>query len=376
MLGQTLNTEEVLKAMRDRGLNQASIAAQLDVSRQAVSRWIKGGAFPRPRVLLAISRILDLDFDKLVIEDESVRPVVAFRKHGRSILTSEHSDRAIGMGYMLRNLVDYLPYDTLSKPSSLISPQLDHGYIVKAAAEVRKKMQLTNEVVDFTDLIQFFDDLHAILIPVLWGKKNQHENAIHIYLPDSQTTWIYLNLDTHVVDFKFWMAHELGHVKAPELNVEEAEDFADAFAAELLLPTAIAEREYETTAQLIDVGKIVNKIKSCALRYMVSPVTVNKQLNTVAQRWGRGDLGINIFPAAGNFSKQFNTVSEALFSSNKPTASNYVRISSRAFGTQFFDVLRQFILDKHKGSGFIQKTLNISAIDSKQLYNVLVSDAQ
>ena len=79
---------------------------------------------------------------------------------------------------------------------------------------------------------------------VLWGTKKTHENAIHIYLPDSQTTWVYLNLETNVHDFKFWMAHELGHCLSPSLSGNEAEDFADGFAGLLLFPKVLAESAY------------------------------------------------------------------------------------------------------------------------------------
>jgi transcriptional regulator with XRE-family HTH domain/Zn-dependent peptidase ImmA (M78 family) len=362
--------------MRKQGLSQAEIASRLEVSRQAVTRWIRGSAFPRPRKLLEMSRILDLAFRQLVVEDPGTRPVVAFRKHGRSILTDEHVNRAAGMGYMLRNLVKYLQFDTLSKPSSLISPRLEFDYVVEVAAEVRKRMHLVSDEVDFTDLIQFFDNLHAVLIPVLWGKKKRHENAIHIYLPDSQTTWIFLNLDTQVVDFKFWMAHELGHVKAPDLDPDDAEEFADAFAAELLFPHELAKREYDVISRLGNTGAIINEVKRCAFEYMVSPATVYKQINSVAQRSGKRDLGINIYPAAGGFAQEFRTVSQTLFGTDTPTASNYVRIASHVFKTKAFDVLGQYLRDKHKGSGFIQKTLSIPVIDAKQLYKALVSHAE
>jgi hypothetical protein len=46
---------------------------------------------------------------------------------------------------------------------------------------------------------------HAVLVPVLWGAREHHGNALNIYLPDSQTTWVFVNLDSNIVDFKFWM---------------------------------------------------------------------------------------------------------------------------------------------------------------------------
>jgi hypothetical protein len=77
-------------------------------------------------------------------------------------------------------------------------------------------------------------------LPFDWGKKGRHENALHIFLPDFMTTWVYLNLDVTVHDYKFWMGHELDHGLAPELTGDEAEDFADAFAGALLFPEALS----------------------------------------------------------------------------------------------------------------------------------------
>ncbi len=376
MVTQRLDSNEINKAMREKGLNQAAIADKLDVSREAVSKWIKGSSFPRPRKLLELANLLEIGFNQLVLENTTTQPVVAFRKHKSSIITDEHFDRAVDMGYMLQNLVPYLECDTLSKPSSLIAPKTEHDYIIKTAGEVRKRMQLSSEVVDFKDLITFFDELHAILIPVLWGKKELHENAIHIYLPDSQTTWIFLNLDTNIIDFKFWMAHELGHVKTPQLELEQAEDFADAFAAELLYPYRFAEKHYEAIERESNKGSIVNQIKKCARQYMVSPITIYKQINNVSVRSGNGDLDVNIYSAASNFSKEFLPVSGILFGTESPTASNYIRISSEAFKTDIFQVIGKFIRNKHKTSGFIQRVLTIPVIDSKEIYKLLVSDDQ
>ena len=94
------------------------------------------------------------------------------------------------------------------------------------------------DVLDFEHLIHRFRELLAVLIPVLWGARDRHENALHIHLPESATTWVYLNLDSEVHDFKFWMAHELAHVLAPRLRGDEGEDFADSLASAAALPSA------------------------------------------------------------------------------------------------------------------------------------------
>jgi len=91
----------------------------------------------------------------------------------------------------------------------------------KVAKRVRERIAVREgEEIRFDHLIGFFNELQAVIIPVLWGNKENHENALHIYLPESMTTWIYLNLDCRMHDFKFWMAHELGHIHAPTLQAK------------------------------------------------------------------------------------------------------------------------------------------------------------
>lgn len=57
-------------------------------------------------------------------------------------------------------------------------------------------MQLgETEPIHFQHLINHYRKAQAVIIPVMWGRKTKHQNALHIHLPDSRTTWVYLNLD-------------------------------------------------------------------------------------------------------------------------------------------------------------------------------------
>lgn len=101
-------------------------------------------------------------------------------------------------------------------PPVLKEPRLTYEYVERVAGAIRAEIGLdAPDVLDFEHLIHRFRELQTVLIPVLWGARDRHENALHIHLPESATTWVYLNLDSEVHDFKFWMAHELAHVLAP-----------------------------------------------------------------------------------------------------------------------------------------------------------------
>ena len=247
-----LNIKNITEKLEMMGLTQSKLASELGVSRQIISNWMKREKFPRPEKLLRLAKILKLSFDEIVVrivtEEE---PRIAFRKKGRHKISKDYIESAKYMGSLLEKLVPYLPFDRFSRPPSLINPNQRYEYIHQVTKEIRKEIGATGaSEIPFQSLISFFNQYRAVIIPVFWGAKEQHENALHIYLPTTMTTWIYLNLDSRIHDFKFWMAHELGHVKSPDLKGDDAEDFADDFAGALLVDQETAENEYIQMHQL------------------------------------------------------------------------------------------------------------------------------
>ena len=246
---KTLCIAHVQKRLAERGLNQSSVAKQLGLSRAAVSKWFTGSAFPRPAELLKLGKLLELGFKDLVQAGETAPGTAGgfpqTRREPRR--PTGTPDQAREMGRLLEALVPHLGYDEFETPPRLKKPVLEHGYIQELVRKVRLELSLDPvKPIDFKDLIGRFNQLQAVLVPVMWGRKSGHANALHIYLPVSQTTWVLLNLDSELYDFKFWMAHELGHVLSVGLleegNIDAAEDFADAFAGALLFPEAAAKR--------------------------------------------------------------------------------------------------------------------------------------
>lgn len=373
----TLNIDKVTDKMREIGLAQAEVARRLGVSRESVSKWLRNEAYPRPEKLLKLARLLDMGFSDLVIVTPSVNePVVAFRKKRGCKISADYLEQARDMGLVLANLVEYLPFDELSQPAILKSPSLDYAYVQKAAARIRQAIGVAeNSEIPFSKLIGFFNDLHAVLIPVLWGSKENHENALHIYLPESMTTWIYLNLDCRLHDFKYWMSHELGHVQTPQLDSDKAEDFAEAFAAALLMPGTLAKQEYEHLRRLSCVGVQINHIKAVAERLVVSPFTVYSEINKYAQQQGLPEIDLvannAIHKATTNFNKRYKLVSEYLFDTSSPPPAAYIACAREHFDSPFFDVLRKYLIENRKSAGFIQNVLNTSLLDARNIYEEL-----
>lgn len=369
-----LNTARLQEAAESQGLNQTAIADALEVTRASVSKWFTGKSFPRPAELLKLGRLLGLGHKDLV-ERLSPReePLVAFRKRGSCKTTSEHVERARDMGRFLKPLVPYLDIDEFIGPPSLKSPSCEYRYVQDLAARIRRDLNIAeNAAFEFTDLIRLFHDHQAIIIPTLWGPKTRHENAIHIHLPESQTTWIYLNLDVEIHDFKFWMAHELGHVLTIDLlrenRIEEAEDFADAFAGALLFPEPLAKgalAEYKKARTDSARLKVLGK---WAEDHMISPNSVYKEIEKHAVATGSSFSvikGSMLHAFIATFNKNYQTLGDYFFDGNLPTADHFMRIVQDAFGTKVYSAISQYVREKEPGAGTIATILGVNPMDAR-----------
>ena len=369
-----LNVKALRAALDKCGLNASALAEKLNVSREAVSKWLSGEAFPRPDKLLRLGSIVDLAFGELVVREEANAPVIAFRKMRGSKTTDDHVAHAREMGRLLKELVPFLPFTTLTLPPFLKAPVVDYDYIQEVVSNVRQEIGVDPDgVVDFRRLIRTFRALQTVLIPVFWGNKNRHENAIHVYLPDSKTTWVYLNLDTNVHDFLFWMSHELGHSLSPDLSGDFAEDFADAFAGSLLFPRALAKRAYKELSGK-RIGTQINRIKLYAEKMMISPYNVYSQINAYAEREGQRKLALDkdIHPATTKFNQAFPNLSEVLFDGAAPKPEAYIERIGNEFETPFFDVLKTYLRETGRGPGFVQTVLDCGALDAKAIHSELI----
>lgn len=69
--------EKLTQARKTAGLTQADVAAKLNVSRQAVSRWESGQSKPSTEKLLALGELYGVSIDRLLNAEESVVEAVS-----------------------------------------------------------------------------------------------------------------------------------------------------------------------------------------------------------------------------------------------------------------------------------------------------------
>jgi len=372
---RSLDVEKLSESLASLGLSQSDLAKQVGVSRNAVSKWMKGEALPRPDKLLKVALAAGLSYDDIIRTTNEREPVVAFRKRGARKTRSEHVQRAKDMGRLLERLVPFVPFDDLRQHPTLKSPVPEYNYLQRVARDVRKQVGVAqNEPVEFHSLVQRFDEFSVVLVPVMWGRREAHENALHIRLPESDTTWIYLNLDTHSHDFKFWISHELGHVISPTLSDDEAEDFADRFACALLFPRECAEEAYGELRRFSNPRSILGRLTGLAEQFGISPITVLEGVEEYVRASGSEPLSFErklVYPAATNFNKQHYTVREALFNGDDPAAASYIERSESVFSTPFFDALRKYLRESQADASFVHAVLNCPLVDARAIASEL-----
>ncbi len=370
---KAININSLHAALASRGWTQAELAAAVGVSPQSITNWLKGKDFPRPSALLKLATTLKLSFDRLVVVTDESRPIVAFRKRGNAKTTAAHIAKADGIGMLLKPLVPYLP-EIQALRTLITSPSTDYHKLEIAVAQTRTRLGIGERaVLEYEHLISDFKSSGAILVPVLWGTKQRHENALHIRLPEEDVTFIFLNLDTRLEDFKFWMAHELAHVYTPELaGSNEGEDFADAFAGALLYPKACAELTYNEAMQQASADGIIRVLLTQAHAHIISINTVYQQIKNYAMSSGRPALDVEekTIHAVRN-SNQGPLISAALFDPMPPEPMRYIAACEHVFQSDFFAALKRMIHESGTGPSYVQQVLDTSMQDAFALHEAL-----
>lgn len=369
-MSKKLNTTLVKEKLSEYGISQTRLSEDLDLTKQAVSLWLNNQTFPRPSELLKLSKLLKTKYSDLVNIDTTLEPKIAFRKVASAKTKELHYKKAREMGFALEQLTNFLPKELMIKPPELKSPTVSYKYVQTAVKIIREKFEINDLEIKFSEVIQIINSFNAIIIPILLGSKSNHENAIHIFLPKSQTTWIYINLDTKIFDFKFWLSHELGHILTPSLSNNEAEDFADSFAGAFLFPEERAKIKYDELIRINSKQNRIDSIIDTARELVISPITILKETEKFSKhnKLENADVGKGFFPACTNFTKQYKLVSENIFGPQKPSVVQYINESTNKFGTIFFDLLKKYHAKNELTPSYIKSVLNIPTTDANEIF--------
>ena len=370
---KVINSDNLRQALQARGWTQKDLANELGVTAQAVTNWLKGADFPRPPKLLQLATTLRLQFSELVQTSSEERPVIAFRKKGSSRTTQEHILKAVAIGSLLKPLVPFLRAQSSLRTEFAVATT-EYEPLQAMAAEVRGRIGLgESSVLLYEHLIEQFSSNGAVIVPVMWGEKQQHKNALHILLRQEKVTFIFLNLDTYIEDFKFWMAHELAHVYTPDLaGKDEGEDFADAFAGAILFPKSLAQAAYVRSSQQTSLQGEMRVLQEAANDHSISLYSVYCEVNRYAQANGLPlircrDKDIHAVRSVHRGS----LVSASLFEPLPPKPETFIASASTAFRSDFFPALQRMLREHGTGPGYVQQIMDIPLKDAIALHEVL-----
>jgi len=358
-----------------KGWQQSDLASSLKVSEAAVSQWLSGEHRPRPPMLLRIAVALDAAIDKLLPNDvNEAAPLIAYRRKGQQVTTAFAEDEALDQSYALESIIKYLPQPVF-RPREFSNPTLEYDNLERLATTVRSEIGLTDDsTFDWTTLVDWFHRNGATLIPVLWGARENHGNALHIFFPENSHTFIYINLDSHKLDFKFWLAHEMAHMLTPSLVGQEAgEDFADAFAGSVLFPQKLAAAAYREALNSKSPHDLVTILGRHAESAGVSLYTAYQQCLRLARAKKTPELVIapqKLHPHRRALDKKHGTIRDELLK-NSQSADEYLQIGEINFKTPFFKALRDHLECSGAGAAYIKRVLHSTLADAIALQGAI-----
>ena len=369
MKERKLHVENMKKAMKELGINQAELARMVTVSRESVSKWMNQEKFPRAGKLLAISRKLKLGFEDLVIQESPQKPQIAFRTHKNARLPDGKRIAAEDTAFLLKSLLPYVERTVFSSPIAQ-APSLEYEYIQKVAIDVRKRAHAGYCKLEISHIMELYDQFRIVFIPVLWGEKG--DNGLYVHLPDDEITFIYANLEVGIIDFRFWLLHELAHEITTELDGDTCEDFADRLAGAILFPNVLAKETYEELIGMGSMGMQINRIKEIAEAHMISPFTILHEVNAYADSKEIPPIELTIGGAVTNFNRAMGRLTEHLFKGGTPSPETYLSVCRSTFGTRFFDALTRYLQETGADARVVHRLMNIPFADAKGVHTLLV----
>lgn len=370
-----LNLHAITEAMDRLSMSQSALADGCKVSREAVSNWLSGESRPRPAKLKAIAETLGIEVKGLLLPDLSNVPVVAYRTKKKEPASDSSMAAAVELAAQLRLLVPYAHIPHFS-PARLDSPRVDHDYVYEVTQTIRHKLCLSkNEPISRDQLLNLHRHFGSILVPVRWrGDRTGHENALSVYLPDSQSSWVVFSLNARNDDFNYWLAHELAHCYSLHiLTGDLGEEFAELFAQELLFPTDAATVAIE---EIFSQSEPVVRARYLAEAYNISVVTVIKQTERTAIAAGKkfDSLQTKNFWDEWNASRELvPTVARTLFGSDDIEIGQYVETSETIFKTPIFAAIAKWQHEEQgRSPAFISSVLNVGLEEAVELSHLLM----
>lgn len=123
-------SDKLYSLRKKRGLSQEQLAEQLNVSRQAISKWESGYSIPESDKLIAISTYFKVSLDYLMKEDNASSDNETPKEHENSIQPTNQSRWLVGIILSIGGIVCLIIWGLLSIFNSAVSNQISESSMI------------------------------------------------------------------------------------------------------------------------------------------------------------------------------------------------------------------------------------------------------
>ena len=123
---------EKLYALRKKsGLSQEQLAEQLNVSRQAISKWESGQSVPESEKLLTISNYFNVSLDHLMKEDDEQDDLSVDRGNDDSVRTNDRAKWLPGIIICVGGVICLIMWGLISILNPAASNQMSESSVIR-----------------------------------------------------------------------------------------------------------------------------------------------------------------------------------------------------------------------------------------------------
>ncbi len=112
------------------GLSQEQLAEQLNVSRQAISKWESGTSSPESDKLIAISRYFNVSLDYLMKEDNNQSKDTPQTEKRESAQVANRTQRSVGFIICIGGIICLIVWGLLSMLNPTASNQISESSMI------------------------------------------------------------------------------------------------------------------------------------------------------------------------------------------------------------------------------------------------------
>lgn len=123
-------SEKLYTLRKKSGLSQEQLAEQLNVSRQAISKWESGTSSPESDKLIAISDYFNVSLDYLMKTDNEQPKDTSQAAQRETSPVAEHSQRSVGFIICICGIICLIVWGLLSMLNPTASNQISESSMI------------------------------------------------------------------------------------------------------------------------------------------------------------------------------------------------------------------------------------------------------